>query len=238
MANTIVKSSDTSLRGMSYEIRNILSGGLASDDSNYPLRLIDRVIRDEYMKASKDYDDLKESKGERLDTQREVTYSCLDMVENDDFKCKCTGKGGAFKKVTLPKFIQIKGTPFIRYFGNTDMDFDFTPQPSIFEMNAYYGMINRPSYFAVGNTAYVALPPDFALMCQVSVIGIPSDPFQTSGPCFDIWSKEWNVTDYLRQIVKQRVLEFLGNPLSISSQTRDRKNNASPGNEFVTIQQP
>ena len=235
---TLNKVSDLSLRGMSYEIRGILSGGRASDDNPIPLRLIDRAIKDTYSALVKQEDDIKEQKGEALDAQRVQPFPCLKLENNNDFYCACTKTGGSFKKVRLPKFIQSKGYPYISYLGNTDMDLEFMPAMGIQDLNARIPFSGKPGYFVAGSNAYVALPKDYALMCEVTVLGIPEDPLATSGPCFDIWSSEWNITGYMRARVKQEVLAYLGNVILTTGQNRDLRNNSQSGNQFVTIQTP
>lgn len=237
MANLSAKSSDKSLRGMAIEIKNILSGGISSDDNTMSVRLIERSIKDKYAEVMKEEDELKERKGEKLDAQRVIPFPCIDLIENNDFYCKCTGAGGKFKKAVLPKFIQNKGMPYISYLGTTDMLSEFDIRKDIGDLNAKFGYINKPSYFVAGNTAYVAIPEGWELVCQVTVLGIPVDPLATSGPCFDVWSQEWNIADHVRSVVKERTIQFLGNPLSVTTQSRDIRNNAQAGNQFATIQQ-
>lgn len=236
MAAPSAKSSDTSLRGMAYEIRNILSGGITSDDTTISLRQIERSIKDIFASTMKEEDDIKERKGEKLDAQRVLPFPCIDLVENTDFFCKCTGAGGKFKKAVIPKMIQNRGLPYIPYFGTTDMLTPFDPRRDLADLNSKYGYLNVPSYFVAGNTAYVALPEDFVLVCQITLLGIPVDPLATSGPCFDVWSQDWNIPGHMRSIVKQRTIEFLGNPLATTTQTRDVRNNAQSGNQFATIE--
>jgi hypothetical protein len=230
-------SSDTSLRGMSYEVKNILLGGISSDDSLYSLRLIDRVIKDIYTDLVHQEDKQKERDGEAYDANRIMPF-CVQLTENNDFRCVCTTKKGKFMKAKLPKLVQSGGKPYISYLGSTDLSLEFYMTSGISDLNSTYGMIKRPGYFIAGDNAYIALPIDFIGICEVSIMGIPSDPLATTtGLCFDIWSQEWNISQHLRNRTKQLALDFLGNPLNVGRQNRDVRNNSQDGNQFLTIQQ-
>jgi len=228
------KSDDGSLRGFALKIRAKISGGQPTDDNKYPLRLIEKEIRDQYYLAQKQEDEYKDRMGEKPNEQRRFPFACLDMEDSNDFYCKCTKSGGKFKRVKLPKFIEWQGSSYISYLGNTDMDLAFTQMESVTKMNAQIEQINRPAYFLAGQYAYIGLPFGYETMCQVTVIGIPEDPMATTGPCFDIWSTKWNIPGYLRAIVEQRVLEAL-NPMLATNQGSDMRNNSQSGNQFTTI---
>ena len=227
-----------SLRAMAYEIRNGISGGIASDDSKYSLRLIENEIKHQLGLAQKEEDVANEILGISPSTQRVQVFSCLPMKETKDFSCKCTSKGGKFKKVTLPKMLQYRGQSYITFMGNTDTDLSFVPANNIQYLNSNVGFIKKPMYFLAGNAAYVSLPPDFSVMCEATVMGIPDDPSETNGLCFDVWQKDWNVPEYMKAIVKARVMQIFAPALVNSGQNRDIRNNASEGNEFVTISTP
>lgn len=228
---------DTSLRAMSTEVRNLLAGGKASDDFNISLRQIDRAIKDIYSDLIHQEDRQKQSIGEPLDTQRVVNF-CIPLVDNDDFNCVCTQYSGKLKKAQLPKLVQWKGEPYIKFLGNSKRTMEFTPTTGIGQMDAYLLMVDKPAYFVVGNTAYVALPKKYVLICDIGLQGIPVDPMVTSSDkiCFDIWSQEWNISDHMRNIVKKQALELFGNPLTTNKQNNDVRNNAQDGNQFTTIQ--
>lgn len=239
MAQVFNKNTDKSLRAMSYEIKGLLSGGISSDDSPISLRLIDRVIKDTYSKLIHDEDRAKTAIGEKLDSQRNVFF-CICLEENTDFNCVCTSQKGRFMKATLPKFIQILGEPYITFFGNTDMDIEFGRRAGISDLNSTYKLIRKPSYFVIGNIAYVALPAGFELIDWVGVSGIPVDPMVTSSKdiCFDIWSQEWNISEHMRDTVKKEVISFFGNLITNTIPNADERNNSEGGNTFTTIQKP
>lgn len=228
------KSDDGSLRGFALKIRAKLVGGEPTDDNKYPVRLIEKEIRDKYYLAQKQEDEYKESRGDKPSDQRKHPFPCLKLEDSSDFFCKCTGSGGKFKRVKLPKFIEWQGASYISYLGNTDMDIPFSFTENVSKMNAQISFVNRPMYFIAGEYAYVGLPFGFEGICQVTVIGIPEDPMATSGPCFDIWSTKWNIPGYLRAIVEQNVIQAL-NPMIATSQGADIRNNSQFGNQNPTI---
>lgn len=198
--------------------------------------MLEAAIRHELGLAQKQEDLDNEARGIAPNQTRVIPFPCLPLQDNKDFECKCTQKGGRFKKAVLPKLYEWRGQSFIQYVGNTDMDISFVPARSIQDLNATQGSIPRPMYFISGNNIYVSLPPKFANMCEVTVMAIPDNPTETNGMCFDVWTSSWNVSEYMKAIVKQRVLQIYAPTLVQTNQNRDMRNNANDGNQFVTTQ--
>lgn len=235
MANWLFpKSDDGSLRAFAIKIIAKLSGLRTTDDNPFPVRLVEKEIRDHLYLATKQEDEILEARGEKPNDQRLAPFPCLKMVESTDFFCKCTRSGGRFLKVALPKFIHWQGSSYITYLGNTELSLPFVPTKGITAINAQIDYLNKPAYFLAGQNAYIALPAGYEEMCEVTVVGIPEDPLATTGPCFDIWSTEWNIPGYMRAIVEQRVMEAL-NPALSTMQSSDYRNNSQAGNQFPTI---
>jgi len=233
------KVSNTSLRALAYEIKNQISGGITTDDSVYSIRLIESEIKHQAGLAQKEEDLANEILGILPNAQRVVTYPCIPLTDTNDFYCKCTQSGGKFKKAVLPvKLLQWRGQSYINYLGNTDMDMSFTPMINISEINATDGMIKKPTYFLSGNAIYVRLPKDMALMCEITVLAIPDSTTDSNGLCFDVWSQEWTIPEYMKAIVKARVLQALVPTMVATNQGRDIRNNAQDGNQFATTLTP
>lgn len=227
-----------SLRAMAYEIKNQMSGGITSDDNVYSIRLIESEIKHQLGLAQWEEDKLNQALGIEPNAQRIQVFPCIPLIDNKDFYCKCTKTGGKFKKAVLPAMMQWRGQSYIKYVGNTDMDLPFTPMSNIQEINATDGMVSKPTYFLSGNNVYVSLPTNFKGMCEITVMGIPESPTETNGLCFDVWNTEWNVPEYLKAIVKSRVMERFVPSLVNTNQMRDLRSNSQDANQFVTTQTP
>lgn len=227
--------SKNSLRALAFEIKSQISGGIVSDDSVYSIRLIESEIKHQAGLAQKEEDLANEILGILPNAQRVVTYPCIPLKDTKDFHCKCTNSGGKFKKAVLPaKLLQWRGQSYIKYLGNTDMDMPFTPMANIGDMNATEGMTKKPTYFLSGNAIYVSLPKDKSLMCEITVLGVPDSSTDSNGLCFDVWSQEWTIPEYMKAIVKARVLQALVPTMVSSNQNRDLRNNSQDGNQYVT----
>ena len=232
------KVSAKSFRAFAIEIRNEMSGGTATDDSRFSIRHIESEIKHVYGEVQKQIDFTNELFGIKPDQQRATVYPCIDLVDSTDFYCKCTKTGGKFKKAKLPQFYEWKGQPFIDYLGGTNLELPFVPMGGISELNAFGNNVNRPSYFLSGKNAYVYLPLDYNLMCQITVSGIPADPTETSGLCYDVWNENWAVPEYVKAAVKDRVRSSFANIMITTSNQADIRNNAQHGNQNTSILAP
>lgn len=230
------KTSPESIRGMAYAIRNELSGGIAVDDNRFSIRQIEMEIRHTAALLQKQEDLANELLGIVPSESRAAPFACIPLKDSSEFTCKCTKSGGRFKSATIPKMYEYRGHAFIMYVGNTDLDMEFIPVTSILEINAYGDHVNKPTYFMLGNKIYVALPKKYALMCELTVIGIPEDPTATAGKCFDVWNIAWNAPGHIKALTKERVMQSFGSTILQTSQGRDIRNNAQAGNQFVTAQ--
>jgi hypothetical protein len=236
MAWLYPKVSSGSLRALAYEVKNQISGGIASDDSVFSIRLIESEIKHHLGLAQKEEDVANAILGIEPNVQRVQVFPCIPLKDNADFYCKCTKTGGKFKKAVIPKMMQWRGQSYIKYIGNTDMDVPFTPMTDMQEINATDGMTIKPSYFLSGNNVYVRLPSQYSLMCEITVMGIPDDATEANGLCFDVWNAAWNVPEYMKAIVKARVMQSLVPTLVNTNQNRDLRNNSQDSNQFVTTQ--
>ena len=232
------KVSPRSLRALATEIRLELSGGIASDDSRFPIRLIESQIRHMYGLVQKEEDVANELLNIHPDTSRVVPYTCRRIVDADDLNCSCTEYGGKLKKVALPSLLQWRGSPYISFIGNTNMSMSFIEFRDIFTLEAMYKEANKPSYFIMGKNAYIYLPDGFDQICEVTIAGIPADPTDTEGKCFNVWSDDWGIPEYMKAIVKRRVIETQAEILMNTSQGADVRNNAQHGNQFVRMSTP
>jgi len=228
------KTNPESLRGMAYAIRNEMSGGSAVDDNRFSLRQIETELRHTAALLQKQEDVANEILGIIPSEARVTPFACLTLNDSKDFNCKCTKSGGRFKSATIPKMYEWRGQPYILYVGNTELSMEFVPMKSIQEINATSDQINKPVYFIIGNKIYVSLPKKYALMCEITVIGIPEDPTATNGKCFDVWNVGWSAAGHIKQMAKDRVMQSMGGTLIQTSQGRDIRNNAQAGNQFTT----
>jgi len=228
------KTNPESLRGMAYAIRNEMSGGIAVDDNRFSIRQIETEIRHTAALIQKQEDIANEILGITPSQSRITPFACIVLKDSKDFVCKCTKSGGRFKSATIPAMYEWRSQPFITYVGNSDLNMEFVPMTSIQEINATSDQINKPVYFILGSKIYVSLPKKYALMCEVTVIGIPEDPTATNGKCFDVWNIGWNAPGHIKQLTKERVMQSLGGNLLQTAQGRDVRNNGNAGNQFVT----
>lgn len=223
--------SNKSLRAMAIKIRNEMSGGRATDDSRFSIRHIEAEIRHQYGIVQKDLDRENELLDRYPDQNRVQIYACLPLVETTDFYCNCTKSGASFKKVKLPTFYEWKGQPFIQYLGTTDVMTPFIALDSMSAISSYGDSLTKPSFFVANGNAYIYLPKKYALICEVTVMGIPQDPTETTGRCFDVWNEKWNVSDYVKGLVEDRIRRSFVNLMLTTASNADIVNNAQHGNQ-------
>lgn len=229
------KVSPNSQRALAIEIRNEMSGGIAVDDSKYSIRHIESEIRHVHGQVQYEIDKQNEREGILPDSARERIFPCLKLEDTKDFYCKCTDSDGKFKKVVLPVLYKWRNQSFISYFGNTEMSTNFVPTDNVFQMNALPILTKRPAFFMINNIAYVSLPKKFALACEVTVIAIPANPNETNGKCFDPWNTNWNIDEYIKATIKNRVKYNFSQLLLQTAQNPDFRNNANDGNIVPTL---
>lgn len=229
------KVSPNSLRAFAIEIKNEMSGWVPVDDSRISIRHIESEVLHVHGQVQKEIDMANEQLGIMPEDARLKIYPCLPLKDTTDFDCKCVGTEGKFKKVTLPTLYKFKNESFIKYFGSTNMRLSFTPMSDIVQMSTSSSTKERPAFFMMDNVAYVSLPADFALMCAITVMAIPENPNDTGGKCFDVWSGNWNVEQYVKATVKTRVKRNFAELVLQTSQNPDVRNNAQDGNLITSI---
>ena len=223
--------SDTSMRAMSTEIRRELcAGGAVSDDTRLSLRHIEAEIKRETKVVIRLDDDANWVRGILPDNKRHRPLGCIPLRDTTDFDCNCIKQGGSFKKAVLPELYSFRGTRYISYLGSTDLSTPFTKFSDIFGMNAKSSYLDVPSYFLVDNAAYVYLPTQYSLLCDITVIGIPEDPAHTDGNCFDVFNAKWPVEERLKSLIKERVMQRYGRNVLGTANQQDIRNNGQDGN--------
>jgi len=228
--------SKDSMRALAIEIRRELAaGGAVSDDSRLSLRHIESEIKKEYAVVVDADDKNNWLRGILPEAKRLATFKCLKLEDTQDFYCLCSKQGGSFKKVVLPKLYEWNGVSFINYLGSVDMTTPYTRLDSLYAMNATAAHLPGPSYFIVGGAAYVYLPVQYSLICEVTLIAIPANPAQTDGLCFDVFSTEWAVPDRLKSLTKERVMQKYGRNVLGTVSQQDVRNNSADGNARPTV---
>lgn len=219
-------------REIIYTIKNILRGGLITDDDRITDRqvafMIDNVratlLRQQY------------NKGQNLSDNNIQTIPCMEVTQTDtsfmpDFPSGCT----VYKTVmAIPKPIESKGKDLITgitgpNFGSTT--FEFIPYARI--PYASYTRFKRPLVTLFNNHLYFINNSQF--MMNVAVSGVFEQPNQLSEynnceglPCYD-WDSQYPMSSHLIDAVIQMVT----NELTLTLKTyQDRTN--SGAHEFET----
>ena len=221
-----------SLIGRAYEILNRPRGGVTSDDEDISVRQIMRAIQTEYGAVL--HDDLTERlvAGLALDPQMGVRYDCLEL-EDAKVGCGCGSQQCGIKQVKMPTMAQYAGKALIFSFGTDHIPFtrvhNLSEAKTIATTKAYAP--GRPAYWIEGEYLKVLLPAEYSEICQVYLIGTPENPSETEvNACFDIWSEEYPITEYLWSRVKSKIMGGEINDMIKGEQFKDTTNNAASGN--------
>jgi len=218
-----------SMRQLATEIRkDLYGGGPVTDDARLSIRQIEVLIKRIYdvIITEKDKSDFK---GGRIpDQSRLVLFKCYPMTDTNEISCGCSKFSWGLKMVKLPKLYLWRGKPYITYFGSADMQTNWVRVNSLIELNTIWKLVGIPAYFIKGNVAYVILPPQYALLCDVLFWGIPQDPTYTEDDlCFDVWANDWAVPPHIKELIKDAIIAKWGQTVLSTAGAADTTNNSS-----------
>ena len=221
-----------SLIGRAYEILNRPRGGVTSDDEDISVRQIMRAIQTEYPAVL--HDDLIDRlvNGIALDPQIGITYEC-QQLEDDVTDCGCGTQRCGIKRLKVPTFAEYGGRAVIFFFGVDAMAFtrvsNLQEAKVVATTKAYSS--GRPAYWIEGEYIKVLLPAEYSEICQVYFVAIPDNPSHTpEDGCFDIWSEEFPILEYLWSRVKTKIMGGEIRDMVQSEGLKDTTNNAASGN--------
>lgn len=213
-----------SLIGRAYEIINQMSGGAPSDDSDISVRSIMRAIESAYSKVL--HEDLRRRlfEGRAINSQMSIPYDCIPL-EPAQSKCK-PSRGCEVKKVSIPNFAEYNGAPAIFFFGTDGISFtrasSETEAAQVIKPRRFAEV--RPAYVVQNKQALVFLPPQYNEICSVSFSGIPEYPYMKDPDCFDIWSEEYPILEYLWEDTKAMVMQMDAEPIIRTTPLKDEVN--------------
>jgi hypothetical protein len=220
-----------SLRAIAQEVLNVLYAGSISFEADIPIRQIENHVLDLWSSIQKLEDDLLERKMKTPNPDRLVTYKCLDLEDTDDFFCKCSTANWSLKKLTLPKMMEYRMKPYITFVGVLDSEgiTQFIKANSVQEVSSLSSALKKPIYLTIGAGVYVALPPEYSGLCEVTVIGIPKDPLSSGTLCFDPWAALPNIDKHFKILIKDKCIEFFSTMVRLK-ENKDILNNANDSN--------
>ena len=221
-----------SLLGRAYEIINRPRGGETSDDEDISLRQIMRAIETEYAAVLKEDMDERLTNGLGINSQLGIPYDCLKLEDAKE-NCDCGTIKCGLKKVRIPTFAQYGGRPAIFFFGTEEVAFQYASnlQEARTIATAKPFKPAKPAYYISGSYAIVVLPSEYSEICVVSMTGIPQNPSDTEAECFDIWSDEYPMLEYLWSKTKQRVMGGEIQDMIQGERFKDVTNNAMSSNQ-------
>ncbi len=222
--------SPKSLIGRATQVRDLLRAGVTTDDDNISLRLLMRVVESTYARVLQDDLDERVALGQPINPQLGFDYHCECLEDFED----CEGVDFMVKKVKIPQLAQFNGNPAIFFFGadgvsfvrvNSKREAKAAIKPKAFQET-------KPAFIVRNNEAVVYLPALYSEICFIDWSGIPQSPSQEQGDCFDIWSEEYPILEYLWEKVVDRILNRDGNTLLKTEVFKDTIND-SRGNVQV-----
>lgn len=218
-----------SMRQLAVEIRkDLYGGGPVADDARLSIRQIEMLIKRIYDSVITQMDKADFKGGRLPDPSRLMPFKCYSMRDTDEISCGCSKFSWGLKKVKLPKLYLWRGKPYITYFGSSDLQTNWVRVNSLVELNSIWKLVGIPAYLIMGNIAYVILPPQYALLCDVTFWGIPQDPTYTEGSlCFDVWSQDWAVPGHIKEIIKDTIIGKWGQTVLSTKGEADMANNSA-----------
>lgn len=221
-----------SLLGRAYEIINRPRGGETTDDEDISLRQIMRAIETEYAATLKEDMDERLANGLGINSQLGIPYDCLKLEDAKE-SCDCGTIKCGLKKVKIPTFAQYGGRPAIFFFGTEEVTFQYASNLQEARTIATSKPFRpaKPAYYIAGSYAMVVLPSEYSEICIVSITGIPQNPSDTDAECFDIWSEEYPMLEYLWSKTKARVMGGEIQDMIQGERFKDVTNNAMSGNQ-------
>lgn len=228
------KIEPNSLRAMAYEVLNVVYSGTVTAEKDISTRQVEKHIIDEWLYVQDLEDKALEKQFKTPSPDREVTYNCEKLTETKDFYCSCSKSNWSVKKIEVPKMISYKDSPYIRFVGILDDEgiTKFVKASSVSDLDYMSKKVKKPIWLSMSENIYVALPPEYSMICEVSVIGVPKNPFDFMGLCYDPWSATPPISEEHRVLIKNRAVDFFSKFLA-TAQNKDLLNNSSEGNRVV-----
>lgn len=199
--------------GRAYEILNTFNGNRPTDDRDVKsVRLVMSMMDSVYAEVLQEDISNRENIGQALDTQTYFSYRCVPILIGD--QCESCEKNFYVK---IPTLAQYNGSPIMTnvYVG------DIPSTPSKDRMSAKTiskgGLISKasPAHYIQGDKMYFILPGRMKLVSYVSFDLLPVNPSAVTveNSCFDIWSDNYPIIEYLWPKVRDRISQRLMNPL-------------------------
>ena len=225
-----------SMRQLATEIRkDLYGGGPVTDDARLSLRQIEVLIKRIYDSVITQLDKRDFAGGRLPEQSRLFLYKCLPIEDTDDITCGCTQFGWGLKKVKLPQLYLWRSRPYITYLGSTDLQTEWIKAGSLTELRSIWKYVNKPAYMLMANEAYLILPPQYALICDASLWGIPRDPTYTEDNlCFDVWARDWAVPPHIKELIKDQIISKWGQTVLSTKPLEDKANDSADNNQTST----
>lgn len=218
-------------------IRNLIHGGSDSTESNIPVKQIEAEIISRYNLLQHNEDRRAERELFPINPDRKVTYKCVTLQDTDDFSCNCSGQNWALKKAIIPEMMEYRGAPYIEFVGLMDNGsvVKFNKAKSVKHIELLSDKSKVPSYYLQSKNLYVFLPYEYSMICEIFVIGIPKSKFDTTGPCFDVWSNSLNIPEWMIPIIKDQIVQSFVATVLQTKGNMDIVQNAQDGNNITDI---
>jgi hypothetical protein len=218
-----------------YAIRNLLSKGVASDDSQYSLRLIAH-----FLNVSRAM--LTEQKSDRYRYLSEQSFQtlCVPLEKGSIANCCDYPNAGCTllkSKIKIPKFLTTRSGDFIKV---TTLNGEVIPKTSILKNKlSKYSITNKadkPGWFILNDYLYIINNTDLEVVLLNSLFENPSEidklncsnstngTSTSSTTCSDIFDNEYPIEPDLVEGVYRKTLDLIR--FSISLPPKDRENNA------------
>lgn len=218
-----------------YAIRNLLSKGVASDDTQYSLRLIAH-----FLNVSRAM--LTEQKSDRYRYLSEQSFQtlCVPLEKGSIANCCDYPNAGCVllkSKIKIPKFLTTRSGDFIKVMT---LSGDVIGKSSILKNKlSKYSITNKnnkPGWFILNDYLYIMNNTDLEVVLMSSLFENPSDIDQlncststnsdgtSTSVCTDIFENEYPIEPDLVEGAYKKTLDLIR--FSISLPPKDKENNA------------
>ena len=211
-----------SFRALAYEVQNHLYASGATDDSRLTLPLIEQELRHQLGIYLKEYDRQQERMGQEPDPVRLQTTTLALPDANLS--------SGAVRSLDIAGMMLYMGKPYAPFVGieNECGLVGFVPVDQKWQLKAMAQLTGQGCYCFIGNQLMMHLSAATIGVEQITVTGIPADPFPIT-PRADAWywQSPWFMSEEAKGKIKMQTLRvFMGTHIQLR-QLADAKNNAT-----------
>lgn len=209
-----------SFRALAYEVINHLNNNSSNDDSKITLPIIEQELRHQFGIYLKENDRQTERQGMDPEAYRVQTMQLSIAGE------------GFIREVEIIGLLTFNGKAYTTFVGiqTDDHQLGFVPVDYRWQLLGMAQLSQNPCFALEGSKMFVRLTPETIALEEITLTGIPADPFPKEGRGDTwYWKQAWFLSEEAKGKIKMQAIRvFMGTHIQLQQRV-DTKNNATEG---------